>query len=118
MFSYDKKRDDYVSSSSSKRGVAVDDYATSSKRGAMADYGSSSASGSKRSAIDDYSGIPTKRGGGGDYSTSKRDEYVVSKSSRDDYKREVDMRHSRYADVSDSGRSSTNFRSSGMDDMR
>ncbi|XP_036342656.1 SAFB-like transcription modulator [Rhagoletis pomonella] len=104
--SYDKKRDDYTSSSSGKR--AIDDYSSSSKR---MDY----SSGTKRSAIDDYSVVPAKRSSD-DYgkrsseylssSSSKRilDDYGTSKSSRDDYKREVEIRH--VPAVSNSGSSS------------
>lgn len=69
------------------------------------DY-SSSGSGTKRSAIDDYTAVPTKRSTD-DYSkratdymtssTTKRgglDDYATgSKSSRTDYKREVEIRH-------------------------
>lgn len=69
------------------------------------DFGSSSAtSGTKRSAIDDYADIPSKRSSddytkrSSDYmgSSSKRglDDYPLGgKSGREDYKREVEIRH-------------------------
>uniref|UniRef100_A0A1A9UQW7 Uncharacterized protein n=1 Tax=Glossina austeni TaxID=7395 RepID=A0A1A9UQW7_GLOAU len=95
--SYDKKRDEYSSSSSSKR---LDDY-SSSKR---LDFGGSS--GTKRAAIDDFSSVPSKRSSddyskrSNDYiapSSSKRggiDDYGSNtKSTRDDYKRDVEIRH-------------------------
>ncbi|XP_054729849.1 SAFB-like transcription modulator [Anastrepha obliqua] len=144
--SYDKKRDDYTSSSTSKRGI--DEYSSSSKR---MDYPSS---GTKRAALDDYSVVPAKRSTddyskrGNDYlstSSSKRilDDYGTSKSSRDDYKREVEIRHvpttgnnsstssfHTSRDVSstihkasagrymDSDRSSGSYRRGGIDDLR
>ncbi|EDX14285.1 SAFB-like transcription modulator isoform X2 [Drosophila simulans] len=79
---YDKKHDDYGSSSTTKR--VLDDYSSSSKR---LDYSSKrndySSSGSKRGAVDDYTAVPTKRSN--DYSAS-------SSSKRDDYKRD-EVRH-------------------------
>lgn len=70
------------------------------------DYSSSSV-GTKRAAIDDYAAVPTKRSSddyskrASDYmtsssSSSKRglEDYTsAGKSSRDDYKREVEIRH-------------------------
>lgn len=99
MFCSVHKRDDYVSSSSNKR---IDDYSSSSTK--RIDYGGSGA-GTKRSAIDDYTTVATKRSTD-DYSKRSAD-YITSSSSkrslddytsggkitRDDYKREVDMRH-------------------------
>ncbi|KAH8307568.1 hypothetical protein KR044_003451 [Drosophila immigrans] len=92
--SYDKKHDDYGASSGSKR--SLEDYSTSkrleysNKRG---DYGSTT--GTKRSAIDDYAAVPSKRSGGSDYvsSSSKHDYQSSTTSKRDDYKREVEVRH-------------------------
>lgn len=54
-----------------------------------------SAAGTKRSAIDDYSTVPSKRSGGNDYgsSSSKHDYTSSTTSKRDDYKREVEVRH-------------------------
>lgn len=90
---YDKKHDDYGSSSSSKRGL--DDYSSSNKRldygNKRNDYGSSS--GSKRGAVDDYSNVPNKRSSGNDYSGSSSKHDYSSSSKRDDYKREVEVRH-------------------------
>lgn len=92
------KREDY-SGTTSKR---IEDYSSSSSK--RMDYSSSGASG-KRSAIDDYSAVPTKRSTddytkrGADFmapSSTKRglDDYSSGgKSSRDDYKREVEIRH-------------------------
>lgn len=106
--SYDKKREEYGNTSSSKRGI--DDY-TSSKR---QDYSSKrddySSATNKRSAVDDYPPAPPKRSTDDyskrstgdyissssskhDYSSSKRDDYSSSKPQRDDYKREVELRH-------------------------
>ncbi|XP_060649336.1 LOW QUALITY PROTEIN: SAFB-like transcription modulator [Drosophila nasuta] len=92
--SYDKKHDDYGTSSSSKR--SLEDYSSSkrleysNKRG---DYGSTT--GTKRGAMDDYGAVPSKRSGGNDYvsSSSKHDYQSSTTSKRDDYKREVEVRH-------------------------
>ncbi|XP_037944989.1 SAFB-like transcription modulator [Teleopsis dalmanni] len=113
--SFDKKRDDYNSTATSKRL----DY---SKRD---DYTSSS---SKRSAIDDYTAVPAKRNTE-DYANKRGDYMTGAKSSRDEYKREVEIRHipsgstnntfhsksnnSRYGE---SDRS--NYRRTGMEEIR
>ncbi|XP_012161989.1 SAFB-like transcription modulator isoform X2 [Ceratitis capitata] len=147
---YDKKRDDYGSSSSGKRGI--EEYSSSSKRMDYSKRDDFSSASVKRSALDDYPVVPAKRSTddygkrSNDYlssSSSKRilEEYGAGKSSRDDYKREVEIRHVAAAgsnsssfhssrDVSstihktsagrygDSERSSSSYRRGGMDDIR
>lgn len=112
-----------------------------------------SSAGTKRAALDDYPVVPPKRSTddygkrNNDYlasTSSKRiiDDYGASKSSRDDYKREVEIRHvpttgntsgssfHTSRDVSstihkasagryvDSERSTSGYRRSGIDDIR
>ncbi|XP_011176521.1 SAFB-like transcription modulator isoform X2 [Zeugodacus cucurbitae] len=83
--SYDKKRDDYNSSSSSKR--TIEDFSSSAKRMDYSKRDDFSSAGTKRSALDDYPVVPTKR------SADDYDDYGTNKPSRDDYKREVEIRH-------------------------
>ncbi|XP_011208180.3 SAFB-like transcription modulator isoform X1 [Bactrocera dorsalis] len=149
--SYDKKRDDYNSSASSKR--AIDDFPSSTKRMDYSKRDDFSSAVTKRAALDDYPVVPPKRSTddygkrNNDYlssTSSKRiiDDYGASKSSRDDYKREVEIRHVPTAgnnsgssfhtsrDVSstihkanagryvDSERSTSGYRRTGIDDIR
>ncbi|XP_026851270.1 SAFB-like transcription modulator [Drosophila persimilis] len=90
---YDKKHDDYGSSSAAKR--VLDDYSSTNKRldytNKRNDYSTSSTS--KRGAVDDYASVPSKRSGGNDYSASSSKHDYSSSSKRDDYKREVEVRH-------------------------
>ncbi|BFF91926.1 uncharacterized protein DMAD_10090 [Drosophila madeirensis] len=90
---YDKKHDDYGSSSAAKR--VIDDYSSTNKRldytNKRNDYATSSAS--KRGAVDDYTTVPSKRSSGNEYSASSSKHDYSSSSKRDDYKREVEVRH-------------------------
>ncbi|XP_032592718.1 SAFB-like transcription modulator isoform X2 [Drosophila grimshawi] len=88
--SYDKKHDDYVTSSGSKR--VLEDYSSSKYSNKRGEYGSTA--GTKRSAIEDYAAVPSKRSGGNEYATSSKHDYTsTTTSKRDDYKREVEVRH-------------------------
>lgn len=109
--SYEKKREDYSTSSSTKR--AIDDYSTSKRTDYSSKRDDYSSASTKRAAVDDYPPVPSKRSSddyskrsAGDYiststkrsiddysSSNKRDDYSSSKPPRDDYKREVEIRH-------------------------